>query len=218
MTPEANVQTPAYLWFDSEFTSLEPDEGRLLQVALVVTDRRLRRLTAPERDVNLCVALTPDAVVSDWVKDHLGRLLEACRSAGAVSVAEADRRLAALVDEAVGPVSQDIKGRPVLAGNTVHMDLALVRRFLPEFSRRIHYRLLDISTLKVLWNDSGRGPVFEKDAPATLVRHLPAGLVLPAASEHDAYYDVHATLAEAHYYLRELIWPPEFPAPTAPVR
>ena len=46
MTAQEDAGTPAYLWFDSEFTSLDPDQGRLLQVALLVTDSALNRLTA----------------------------------------------------------------------------------------------------------------------------------------------------------------------------
>ncbi|MEI8060519.1 MAG: hypothetical protein WCG67_10210, partial [Ferruginibacter sp.] len=66
--------------------------------------------------------------------------------------------MTALVDAVVGPVAKDIKRRPVLAGNTVHMDLAMIRKFLPGFAQRIHYRLLDVSTVKLLWNDWGAGP------------------------------------------------------------
>ena len=72
-TPFAAERTrsPAYLWFDAEFTGLDTASAKLLQVALVITDISLRRLTLPARDVNLCIRLDPDASVSDWVaKNH----------------------------------------------------------------------------------------------------------------------------------------------------
>jgi oligoribonuclease (3'-5' exoribonuclease) len=206
MTSETRVVTPAYLWFDSEFTSLDSEKGRLLQVALVITDAGLRRLTPPAEDVNLCIALAPDTPVSAWVEQNLPDLVARCRSESAVPVEEADRRLSALVDTVVGPVAGDIKRRPVLAGNTVHMDLALVRKFLPGFAGRLHYRLLDVSTVKVLWNDWGSGPVFEKELPGWVEQHLPAGIEVPAAKAHDAYFDIHASIAELNYYRQQMGW------------
>lgn len=194
------VTSPAYLWFDTEFTGLDVRHARLLQVALLVTDTTLRRLVPPSDDLNLCIRLDPDVVVSEWVEKNLADLLTRCRSDKAVSVEEADRRLAALVDRTVGPPAKEIKRRPVLAGNAVHMDMELVRRFLPEFASRLHYRLLDVSALKVIWNDSRPGQEFDKDSPDTIRRYLPESLDLPAADKHDAYYDIHASLAELNYY------------------
>jgi oligoribonuclease len=204
MTDKDNERTPAYLWFDTEFTSLEAVDARLLQVALLVTDADLKRLTAAARDVRLYIRLEPEVPVSIWVAENLADLVRKCRSGDAVSLGEADRRLSALVDEAVGPVAKDIKRRPVLAGNTVHMDMALARRFLPEFSRRLHYRMLDVSTLKILWKDWRAGGVFDKEQPGLVQRYLPAGLDLPAAAAHDAYFDIHASIAELNYYRQML--------------
>ena len=205
MKTEEHIVSPAYLWFDAEFTSLEADQARLLQVALLVTDPALKRLTPPARDLNLYIALDAGAPVSAWVAENLAGLLARCRSKEAVPVEEADRRLAALVDEAVGPVSKDIKRRPVLAGNSIHMDMALVRKFLPEFARRLHYRLLDVSTLKILWNDRSSGPPFEKSNAALVRQHLPPGIDPPPAGAHDAYFDLHASIAELNYYLSERV-------------
>ena len=205
LTAEPNNVSPAYLWFDSEYTSLEPRDARLLQVSLLITDPRLQRLTAPARDVNLYVRLEADAPISAWVAEHLPDLVRRCRSPEAVPVAEADARLAALVDEAVGPPSEDVRKRPVLAGNTVHMDLGLIRQFLPEFARRLHYRLLDVSTLKILWNDAALGPAFEKKDAERVRRHLPPGFELPPAGKHDACYDLHASIAEFNCYRQRLI-------------
>jgi oligoribonuclease len=204
MPSDARAITPAYLWFDAEFTSLEPDDARLLQVAMLVTDTALNRLAPAERDVRLCIRLDPGTRVSAWAEEHLAGLLARCRSAEAVSAAEADRLLAARVDEDVGPRPDDVKSRPVLAGNTVHMDLALVRKFLPAFARRLHYRLLDVSALKILWGDWFTGPIFDKSIPGMIDRHLPPDIDPPPAGEHDAYYDIHASIAELNYYRRQL--------------
>jgi len=204
MNSEPPILSPAYLWFDTEFTGLDTSQARLLQVALLITDTKLNRLMPPSEDLSLCIRLEPDVVVSEWVEKNLAGLLARCRSSEAVSVEEADRRLSALVDRTAGPPAKDIRRRPVLAGNTVHMDLGLVRQYLPAFARRLHYRLLDVSALKVIWNDSVPGQEFEKDNSDTVRRHLPETLELPAADKHDAYYDIHASLAELNYYREKL--------------
>lgn len=197
--------SPAYVWFDSEFTGLDTDSARLLQVAMVVTDVRLRRLAPASRDLSLYIRLDPDIPVSPWVAQNLPELLVQCRSERAVTVEEADRRLARGLDEILGPAPEQVKDRPILAGNTVHMDAGLARRYLPEFSRRLHYRLLDVSTVKILWNDWFSGPVFDKQQPGVVEQNLPQGLALPAAGKHDAYFDIHASIAELNFYQRRLV-------------
>lgn len=204
-TPDTPSPTPAYIWFDTEFTGLDTASARLLQVAMVITDTRLQRLAPVSDDVCLCLTLEHDAPVSAWVAENLADLVARCRSADAVPVDEADRLLARRVDDVLGPVACDPKRRPVLAGNTVHMDAAMAARHLPQFTKRLHYRLLDVSTLKTFWNDSFPGQVFDKDDDATVRRFLPSGYVLPSAKAHDAYYDVHATLAEMNYYRQHLL-------------
>ncbi|MDD2238014.1 MAG: hypothetical protein PHG65_12485, partial [Kiritimatiellae bacterium] len=57
-------KTPAYIWFDSEFTSLDPREAHLLQVAMIITDTSLQRILPPECDVRLAVRLPENAPVS----------------------------------------------------------------------------------------------------------------------------------------------------------
>ena len=171
----------------------------------MVTDIHLNRLAPAADDVNLCVELEPDAKVSAWVEENLGELLLQCRSSSAVPVADADRMLASLVDQVVGAPAGDIAERPVLAGNAVHMDLLMARLFLPEFEKRLNYRLLDVSTLKILWNNFHSDQPFEKEEPTVVAEHLPPTVELPAGAEHDAYYDIHASLSEFNYYRTRLL-------------
>lgn len=201
---DERIISPAYIWFDTEFTGLNMADAQLLQVAMVITDVHLRRLTPPSGDICLCVKLAADVPLSDWVRKNLTGLLERCRSPEAVPVEEVDRMLSQRLDETLGPASSETKRRPVLAGNTIHMDAIMASRFLPEFSRRLHYRLFDVSTLKTFWTDSFAGSIFNKEDSSTLLRFLPEGFSLPDSAAHDAYYDIHATLAEMNYYRQNL--------------
>jgi oligoribonuclease len=196
-------KTSGYVWFDAEFTSLELDQARLLQVAVIVTDSDLNRLHSVEDDLNLCIRLPDWEQVSPWVEEHLSGLVAQCRSGEAVTLNEADRQIAALLDQTCGTPCDSIGDRPVLAGNSVHNDWFLMRKFLPEFSGRLHYRLLDVSTIKIQWQDwVGKEP-FDKESVDQLNQYFPGGGI-DAANAHDALFDIKASIAELSYYRSHL--------------
>ena len=76
-----------YVWFDAEFSSLELESAVLLQVAALATDSMLRPLGDGEA-LELAIELPAEAEVSSWVREHLGALVERCRSEEAVAVEE----------------------------------------------------------------------------------------------------------------------------------
>lgn len=203
MTKKEVKKTSGYVWFDAEFTSLELDQARLLQVAVIVTDTELNRMASPEVDLNLCIKLEEGEQVSPWVAENLSGLVEQCRSEDAVTLEEADRQIAALIDQTCGTPCDSIADRPVLAGNSIHNDWFLMRKFMPQFSSRLHYRLLDVSTLKTQWQDwVGQGP-FDKESVEQLNQYFPGGGI-DAANAHDALFDIKASIAELNFYRSHL--------------
>jgi oligoribonuclease len=192
----------AYVWFDTEFTSLELDEARLLQVAVMLTDKNLQRIAPPEEDLNLYIRINADTPVSPWVQKNLPDLVKKCRSKAAVSVEEADEKLTAFIDRWCNTPIKTIQKRPVLAGNSVHTDWMLARKFLPVFISRLHYRLLDVSALKIQWFDVVGGDEFGKDDFAEVKRYFPSA-DLRKLRRHDAYYDIVASAAELAFYRKK---------------
>lgn len=207
---EAKKKSTAYVWFDAEFTSLELEQASLLQVAVIVTDADLRRIAPPEADLNLYIRLGQGDEISPWVAEHLPTLVAQCRSEAAVSIEEADRQIAALLDRYCGTPCQEMADRPVLAGNSVHNDWFLMRKFLPLFGSRLHYRLLDVSTIKIQWQDWAGQPPFDKENVDLLNRYFPEA-DLPSANAHDALFDIKASIAELAYYRAHLGVVPENP-------
>jgi len=202
MPENKQKKTSAYVWFDAEFTSLELDQAHLLQVAVILTDTDLRRIHPAEADLNLCIRLEDGEPVSPWVAENLPDLVERCSAEEAVTIEEADRQIAAMLDQYCG-AANEMADRPVLAGNSVHNDWFLMRRFLPEFGSRLHYRLLDVSSLKIQWLDWIGGEPFDKENPATLNRYFPEGGI-SAANAHDALFDIKASIAELAFYRSNL--------------
>jgi oligoribonuclease len=197
------------LWFDTEFNVSEVEHASILQAALVVTDSSLRvlqplatlPLEAHERrkhGVCLHVAMRPGLPLSDFVRAQT-ELLAGCEAHGR-PIAVVDRLLCAWVDATLGPPDDDKKRRPMLAGNSIHMDWYLVLKELPELARRLHYRVLDVTALKTEWRTTLDGPKFDKDDPASVRAHLADPDVDAGAARHDAYYDVQASMAELAFY------------------
>lgn len=204
MTASETLCSSAYLWYDLEFTSLDMERAELLQVALVITDANLKRLAPPERDLNLYVGVSPQQSLSPWVEENLGFVLAKCRGPEAVPVARVEAQLCATIDAVLGPPSPDIRARPVIAGNSVHADYYLSRRLLPRLLDRCHYRLLDVSVLKLQWHDWFGGDVFNKDDPKLVKQWFPGAALADDGQAHDAYYDVQASIAELAYYRAQL--------------
>ena len=187
------------LWFDTEFSLLDLDRARLLQVAAIATDMRLRRILPREEDVRVAIRLEPAEPLSDWAQSNLADLLEQCRSTAAVPVDEADIRLADYAARARRVAGLPAEETAVLAGNSVHADWWLARRWLPLLMPHLHYRHLDVSSLKLEWLAGGGAP-FDKDRPDLLRTWFPQGTWDADHAPHDALYDVQASIAELAFY------------------
>jgi len=192
-----------YLWFDTEFTTLELEKAKLLQIAMVATNAKLERILPVDEDINLIVKLDKDESPSPWVAENLSKLISRCRSPEAIPIAEADARIGRWLEKHFGPMRDDISHRPIIAGNSICCDWYLARRYLPALNSYTNYRILDISGWKVHWRNAGWGKDFDKDQPE-LVRKFFLGDFAGNGSQHDAYFDVQASIAEFNYYLQTL--------------
>ena len=84
---ELQYRSTAYVWFDTEYSDLNLEQARLLQVAAILTDADLQRLHPPEQDLKLYVRLPAETKVSPWVEDNLKDVLRICRSELALELA-----------------------------------------------------------------------------------------------------------------------------------
>ncbi len=193
-----------YIWFDTEYSDLDLETAVPLQVAAIITDTSLRRVLPRERDVSLAIRLSSGIAVSAWVEQGLPDLLKVCRSSAAVDISEADTLLSAYVDAAQG-APKDRKGEgPILAGNSIHADWWLARRFLPRFLGRLNYRLLDVTAFKLEWKRLHPDTEFQKENREMIRAYFPEATLNPGG-RHDARYDVEASIAEMGFYRKHLL-------------
>jgi oligoribonuclease len=175
------------MWMDLEMTGLDPGKDVIVEIATLATDDDLN-VVAEGPDL---VVHQPDAalaVMEAFVLDMHTKsgLLEAIR-ASTVSLDEAGAQTLAFIKEhAPEP------GTVPLCGNSIGTDRRFLAAYLPEIENWLHYRSVDVSSVKELvrrWYPSVRA-----DRPKK-------------AGAHRALDDIRESVAELRYY-RERVFVP----------
>jgi oligoribonuclease len=133
------------VWLDMEMTGLDPDRERIIEVATIITDGQLVEIaTGPELVIHQPEEIL--AAMDDWNRTHHGAsgLIDRVKTS-TISDADAEAQTIAFINEYVSA-----KERPVLAGNSIHQDRRFIRRYMPALEKRLHYRMVDVSTIKEL--------------------------------------------------------------------
>ncbi|MEQ7125304.1 oligoribonuclease [Actinopolymorpha sp. B11F2] len=132
------------VWIDCEMTGLDLRADALVEVAALVTDGNLNVLG---EGVDLVVKPPQQAV--DQMRDIVRTMHTASglldELAGGVSLAEAEERVLSYV-RTYAPESN----KAPLAGNTVATDRAFLARDMPALESHLHYRIVDVSSIKEL--------------------------------------------------------------------
>jgi len=132
------------VWVDLEMTGLDLDNDVIMEMACIVTDKDLNILDESD---DLIINVTDEKLdgMGEWCQRQHGisGLTEACRRSK-ISLSEAERLMVDFVKNRV-PL-----GVAPLAGNSVHVDKCFLDKYMPEFSKLLHYRIVDVSTVKEL--------------------------------------------------------------------
>lgn len=132
------------VWVDLEMTGLDPQTCTIVEIATVVTDSDL---TIVAEGPSLVIHQPEEALASmnDFVRDLHTRsgLLDRIRTS-TVSLAEAAAQTLSFM------AAHCPKGASPLCGNSVWKDRAFLERYMPAVVAHLHYRIVDVSTLKEL--------------------------------------------------------------------
>ena len=178
-SPGDRALTDRIVWIDCEMTGLSLEHDALVEVAALVTDFELTVLGD-----GVDVVIRPPAAaleqMGDFVRDMhtTSGLLDELD--GGVTLEEAQRRVLEYVREWVPEA-----GKAPLGGNTVATDRAFLARDMPELEAHLHYRIVDVSSIKELSR-----------------RWYPrAYFAAPTKSGgHRALADIRESIAELRYY------------------
>lgn len=149
------------VWIDLEMTGLDPDRDGIVEIAVIVTDGSLEQVVeGPDLVIN-----QPQRLLEGMAKvvrrmHTKSGLLEAIRSS-TLTVADAEGQVLDFVRAHV----PDPSAAP-LAGNSVHADRMFLRKHMPALENHLHYRNVDVSTIKELarrWYPEALDSAPEKD-------------------------------------------------------
>ena len=174
----ANEQ-PNLIWIDCEMTGLSLKNDRLVEIAVLVTDSELN-LIGEGVDVVIHATESQLEGMNDFVREmhtNSGLITEIPKG---ISLAAAEAKIIAYLESA-----STIAGKSPLAGNSVGVDRAFIDRDMPLLSAYLHYRTIDVSSIKELarrWN-----PKAYFNAPAKTGNHRALG-------------DIQDSIAELAYY------------------
>jgi oligoribonuclease len=180
------------VWIDCEMTGLDLEVDELVEIAIVVTDFDLRPL-----DPGFQIVIKPDdtalANMNEFVTQmHTASGLMAEIPHG-VSVAEAEFEALEYIQRFVPQ-----QGKAPLAGNTIGTDRMFLAKYMPRIDRWLHYRNVDVSSIKELSR-----------------RWYPRAYIHAPAKDggHRALADIRESIRELAYY-RQAVFVPE-PGPTS---
>jgi len=188
--------TDRLVWIDCEMTGLDLTHDALVEIACIVTDGELNAL-----DEGIDVLIKPPAEAIDSMDEvvremHTTSGLLAALPDG-LSLAEAQELVLAYIRQHV-PESRKVP----LCGNSIATDRSFLARDMPELDDFLHYRMVDVSSIKELarrW--------YPRAYFASPEKH----------GGHRALADIRESIRELRYY-REAVFVPQPGPDTATAR
>lgn len=184
------------VWLDMEMSGLDPTKERIIEIATILTDGNLVEIAVgPDLVIHQDDAIL--GAMDDWNRSHHGAsgLTERVKTS-TITDGDAEAQTLAFINQHVGP-----KDRPVLAGNSIHQDRRFIRRYMPKLDARLHYRMVDVSTIKEL---------ARRWFPAICAKQP------PKKDTHRALDDIRESIEELKFYRTHVFVQPAQPATPTP--
>ena len=167
-----------------EMTGLDPQRDQILEIATLVTDSELNILA---EGPNLAI-FQPEEVLQgmdEWNQTHHGKsgLIDRVRASTETLKTAEEKTLAFLAGYCKPKASP-------LCGNSVWQDRRFIDKYMPDFNRFCHYRIIDVSSVKEL-----------------ALRWYPKLAPMKKAESHQALADIRESLEELRHYRRNCFQP-----------
>lgn len=173
-----SAKQPTLLWIDLEMTGLDPIEDRILEVAAIATDWDFNEIAIYEAVKKVGPNLMKSRMVGEfWEKFPEVRAALQKQNETGLNGRTVENELLAFLDEHF-PGDDQI----ILAGNSIHQDRKFIANEWTRLDKRLHYRMLDVSAWKVVF-DGKYNKRFAKP------------------EEHRALEDIRGSIMELKYYL-----------------
>jgi oligoribonuclease len=166
------------IWIDMEMTGLLPDQDRIIEVALVVTDANLNTIA----EAPVMVVHQSDAVLNGM--DSWNQSTH--KKSGLIDKVKASIHADGDVETAmIEFLKQHVPGKTSpMCGNSICQDRRFLARWMPKLEDYFHYRNLDVSTLKEL------AKRWKPGIMSGMKKH----------GKHEALADIYESIEELKYY------------------
>ncbi len=165
------------VWIDCEMSGLDINRHKLIEISIMITDSQLNVLSEP---VDFPIKHSESIVeeMDEWNQSHHKEsgLLDKVLNEG-IELEVAEQKCI----EIIAKYCEDKKAP--LCGNSVHFDRKFLEKYMPQLNAKLHYRIIDVTSLKELakrWYPEL--PAFEKE------------------KAHTATSDILESIAELKYY------------------
>ncbi|MSR76614.1 MAG: oligoribonuclease [Candidatus Omnitrophica bacterium] len=178
MTDTAKKAPPRLVWIDMEMTGLNPKKEVIIEIATIITDQHLKVI---EEGPDIIVHQAGKYLdgMDDWnMKHHLKSGL----FKGVVQSKISTKQAEALTLDFIKKYCAEKKA--MLCGNSIHHDRRFLERYMPRIHEYLHYRHVDVSSVKSLvnfWYKKNRNP-FSK------------------TNKHRALDDIRESIEELRFY------------------
>ena len=176
-----NMTKAKLFWVDLEMTGLDPAEDRILEVAAIATNWNFEEIATYEAAVKVDDTRIEQRMVGTfWEKfpEVKTALVEQNKSGRDAEVVE--QELIKFLDD-----NFSREDKIILAGNSIHQDRKFIDNEWPELAAKFHYRMLDVSAWKVVFEGK-----FKKK--------------FAKPENHRAIDDIRGSIEELQYYLKKL--------------
>jgi len=180
---EKSWWNPNLVWVDCEMTGLDFNKDHLLEIAVIVTDKDLKVLA---EGPNLVIH-QPDEILDSrcaWrVKHHDESGLTEKVKKSTTTLEDCEKQILEFVRKWIP------KGKCFLAGRSVSHDKKFLEKYMPTFMEHVHYRVVDVSSVKEL----------AKRWYPEEFRQKPKKKL-----EHRALDDIHESIEELKFYRKKI--------------
>lgn len=174
-------QTAKLLWIDLEMTGLDPIEDRILEIGAIITDWDFNEIATYEAVVKVGPSLMKKRMVGEfWEKFPEVRAALQAQNESGRSGRTVENELLEFIKEHF-----DADQPVLLAGNSIHQDRRFIANEWPRLDARLHYRMLDVSAWKVVFEAKYKKKFTKPEA-------------------HRAMDDIRGSIEELQYYLKKV--------------
>lgn len=131
------------MWVDLEMTGLDPCQDRILEVAMIGTDWKLEKLVEYTAVVRVPEELMRERMVGEfWERNRESR-------EGLMAQNQKGKKAEQVEAEILKLMEKKFEKEIYLAGNSIHQDRKFMEREWPNLTKKLHYRMLDVSAWKI---------------------------------------------------------------------